>query len=137
MHDWEARAKVLEAENDELRARIAELEEALGLAAQPTPMFGLTSQEAVMFGVLLKTANPRKATFMTAIYSDEADDPPDEKIIDVMICKMRKKLEPFGIKIDTSSGEGFSMAEESKARRGSEWPRDPRQERPSFEIGRN
>jgi two-component system, cell cycle response regulator CtrA len=119
MHDWEARAKVLEAENDELRARIAELEEALGLAAQPTPMFGLTSQEAVMFGVLLKTASRRKATFMTAIYSVEADDPPDEKILHVMICKMRKKLEPFGIKIDTSSGEGFSMAEESKARRGS------------------
>lgn len=116
MHNWEARAKLLEAENDELRARIAGLEEELGLAAQSPTMFGLTSQEAVMFGVLLKTANPRKSTFMTALYSDEADDPPDEKIIDVMICKMRKKLEPFEITIDTTWGAGFSMPQESKAR---------------------
>jgi hypothetical protein len=117
MHDWEARAKVLEAENDELRARIAELEEALGVATLPPPLFGLTSQEAVMFGVLLKTANPRKSTFMTALYSNEADDPPEEKIIDVFVCKMRKKLQPFGITIDTSWGEGFSMPEA--------WQNDP------------
>jgi DNA-binding response OmpR family regulator len=116
MHDWEARAKMLEAENDELRARVAELEEELGLAAQPPPMFALTTQEAVIFGVLLKTANPRKSTFMTALYSDEPDDPPEERIIDVMICKMRKKLELFGIKIETNRAEGFSMSEESKAR---------------------
>src|ERR1700691_5180813 len=116
MHDWEARVKVVEAENYELRARIAELEEELGLAATPPPMFGLTTQEAVMFGVLLKTANPRKSTFMTVLYSDEADDPPDEKIIDVMICNIRKKLEPYDITINTNWGEGFSMPDESKAR---------------------
>jgi two-component system cell cycle response regulator CtrA len=115
-YNWEARAKLLEAENDELRARIAELEEELGLAAQPPSLFGFTSQEAAIFGVLLKTANPRKSTFMTALYGDEADDPPEEKIIDVMICKMRKKLVPFGIMIETSWGEGFSMPEASKAR---------------------
>lgn len=114
--NWEARAKLLDIENDELRARIAELEEELGLAAQPPPIFDLTTQEAVMFGVLLKTANPRRSTFMAALYSGDADDPPDEKIIDVMICKLRKKLVPFGIMIETNWGEGFSMPEQSKVR---------------------
>ena len=78
-------------------------------------MFGLTTQEAAIFGVLLSNRAPRKSTFMAALYSDGAyDDEAEEKIIDVWICKIRKKLKPFGIEIKTNWGESYEIPEASK-----------------------
>jgi DNA-binding response OmpR family regulator len=116
VHEWEARARLLEAENDELRARVSDLEREIGLAAEPPPMFGLTGSEATIFGILLNNKVPRISAFMAALYSNEADDPPDEAIIKVLVCKMRKQLEPFGIEIKTHRGEGFEMPDASKER---------------------
>jgi two-component system, cell cycle response regulator CtrA len=102
-------------ENDALRARVSDLEREIGLAAWPPPMFGLTKTESVMFGVPLNTACPCKETLMTALFSDRIDDPLEIKIIDVWICKMRQKLKPFGIEINTACGVGYQMPEASKA----------------------
>jgi hypothetical protein len=52
---------------------------------------------------------------MAALYSDQADEPPDEKILDVWICKMRKNLKPFGIEVKTHWGESWEIPEASKA----------------------
>ena len=114
MIDWEARAKLLEAENETLRERVCELEKEIGLAAEPPPMFGLTRSEAVMFGVLVNNRVCQASTFMTALFSLEADDPPGEKIFDVWVCRMRKKLAPFGIEIKTHWGVGYEMPDASK-----------------------
>ena len=117
MHDWQRRAQMLEAENETLREQNRQLKEEIGLAAQPPAMFGLTTQEAAIFGVLLANRAPRKSTFMAALYSDGAyDDEAEEKIIDVFICKIRKKLKPFGIEIKTNWGESYEIPEVSKAR---------------------
>ena len=69
-----------------------------------------------MFGILMKNRAPRTETFMTALFSEDADDPPEEKILDVWICKMRKKLKPHGIEIKTHWGECWEIPESSKAR---------------------
>jgi two-component system cell cycle response regulator CtrA len=114
--NWEARAKVLENENDLLRAENCRLREQIGLAAKPPLMFDLTRSEAAMFGVLLSNRAPRKETFMAALYSLNPDEPPEIKIVDVFVCKMRKKLKPFGIDIKTNWGESYEMPEQSKAR---------------------
>jgi two-component system, cell cycle response regulator CtrA len=58
---------------------------------------------------------PRVDAFMAALYSDQADEAPDEKVLDVWICKMRKKLKPFGIEIKTHWGECWEIPEASKA----------------------
>jgi DNA-binding response OmpR family regulator len=116
MHDWEARAKMLEVENEMLRERVRDLEKEIGLAAEAPPMFGLTRSEAVMFGVLLNNRICQASTFMSALFSLDVDDPPEEKILDVWICRMRKKLKPFGIEIKTHHGVGYDMPEVSKAR---------------------
>ena len=84
-------------ENEDLRARVRQLEEAIGMAVEPPLVFGLTKSEAIMFRVLLNNRAPRKETFMTAVFSDRIDDPPEQKIIDVWMCTMRKKLRPYGI----------------------------------------
>jgi DNA-binding response OmpR family regulator len=52
---------------------------------------------------------------MTALFSDDHDDPSSPEIIKVWICKMRQKLKPPGIEIKTHWGVGFEMPEASKA----------------------
>ena len=89
MHAWEARAKLLEAENDTLREEVRALRRTLMEAGEPPPFFGLTNAELAMFGVLMNNRAPRVDAFMAGLYSDQADEPPDEKILDVWICKMR------------------------------------------------
>jgi DNA-binding response OmpR family regulator len=106
--DWQARA-------EELEARVAGLEQQIGLALQPPTVFDLTRKETAILGVLLANRHPRRETFMVALYSDRPN-PPHSKIIDVYISHLRRKLAPLGIQIDTRFGEGFEIPEESKAR---------------------
>ena len=66
MHDWEARAKLLEAENDTLREEVRALRRALMEAGEPLLFFGLTDAESAMFGVLMNNRAPRVYAFMAA-----------------------------------------------------------------------
>lgn len=54
-----------------------------------------------------------KGAFMDYIYGEK--DEPDQKIVDVFLCKVRQKLKPFGVEglIQTIWGRGY-MIEESK-----------------------
>ena len=38
------------------------------------------------------------------------------KIIDVFVCKLRKKLHPLGVRIDTTWGKGYALALKEKPR---------------------
>jgi hypothetical protein len=51
----------VEAENDTLRARIAALEDLLGMTVEAPLAFGLTGQETKLFGLLLKRELPAGA----------------------------------------------------------------------------
>lgn len=104
-------ANLLRDENDRLRARIQELETAL-FADVPVPIeYGLTKQEARVFGVLVNRPLATKAAVMAALYDDIGKDQADPKIVDVCVCKIRKKLRPFGIEIHTKWSEGYFLAE--------------------------
>jgi DNA-binding response OmpR family regulator len=46
-------------------------------------------------------------------FSAEGEEP-EIKIIDVFICKARKKLEPIGVRIDTAWGKGYALAVDRK-----------------------
>ena len=50
-------------------------------------------------------------TLMTLLYSDRPDDPPEEKIIDVHICHLRRFLEPTPYSIRTDWGFGYQFVE--------------------------
>jgi hypothetical protein len=76
-------------------------------AGELPPFFGLTNAELpMMFGVL-----KRVDAFMAALYTDQADEPPDENILDVRICKMRSRSPSASIQ----DALGANIAEARKA----------------------
>lgn len=103
------------AENQALKDQIDVLKDAL--AAQMVLPFewGLTFSESAVFRVLLKRDLATKDSIMAALYSDRVN-PPDVKIIDQFLCKMRRKLKRHGVEIQTRWGEGWSLDAETRAR---------------------
>lgn len=115
--DVAARLEAVEQENDMLRERIDQLEALLGMRTLAPIEFGLTPNEARAFGVLLARDVATKDAIMSALYGGKADiDQAEPKIVDVFICKTRKKLKPFNIEIKTSWGSGYYLDAATKAR---------------------
>ena len=59
----------------------------------------------------LRTHAPRvltKEALLVAVYQLQHEEP-EIKIIDVWICKLRKKLKPLGVNIDTVWGRGYRL----------------------------
>lgn len=105
----------LQAENEALRDRLAMLEETIGLRLETPLVLGLTGQEAKLFGILVKRELVTKEAAMVAIYGNQPNTEVEIKIVDVFICKMRKKLKAYDIAIETVWGRGFLMPAASKA----------------------
>lgn len=63
-----------------------------------------------------------KESALEWLYQLNADSEPEIKIIDVYICKARKKLEPIGVRIDTVWGKGYALAVSARPRIVSEVP---------------
>jgi two-component system, cell cycle response regulator CtrA len=104
----------LEAENDELRVRIRELEEMLGITFETPPQFGFSRSESAIFGLLLKQQLVRRSAMMDSIYLHKQDEA-EIKIVDVWVCRMRRKLRPYGITIQTQWGQGYFLSPAHKA----------------------
>lgn len=109
------RIAALEEDNERLRERVQTLEDALGITPFLTPVeWRLTGSETRLFGHLLARDVATKASIMSALYEPGVNDEPEIKIVDVFVCKLRKKLAPFGIEIATLWGMGYRMTAEAK-----------------------
>ncbi|MDR3488759.1 MAG: winged helix-turn-helix domain-containing protein [Bradyrhizobium sp.] len=109
------RADMLEAENAELRARIEYLENEMFSGGLLFPVeWSLTGSEARIVGLLLARPFARKEQIMTALYRDQNRDEAEQKIVDVFVCKVRKKLKPFGVVIRTIWGVGYAIDEPAR-----------------------
>ena len=97
------------------------MKENLGMNFLAPLEFRLTGKEGQMLGRLLKGGAVTKTQFMTSLYSGM--DEPELKIIDVFICKLRKKLKPWGLEIQTIWGSGYFMPEASIAKFREFWPK--------------
>ena len=106
--------RALEQENDDLRARVRELERLLGMTFECPPLIGLTRQESIIFGLLLKNPLMSKELAISTMYLHKQDEA-DAKIVDVYICKLRKKLKPYKIDVQTQWGQGYFITREHKA----------------------
>lgn len=59
----------------------------------------------------LRRASPRtmsKEALLAALYQLRNEEP-EIKIIDVFVCRLRKKLKPLGVNIDTVWGRGYRL----------------------------
>ena len=93
-----------------LEERIRQLEDTLSpQTAQVRVEWSLTQSEARVFAHLTTREQATKQSIMLAMYSDRIDIEPEIKIVDVFICRMRKKLKPFGIEILTIWGAGYAL----------------------------
>ena len=76
--------------------------------ANVTAAFKATCKEAALLIFLSDGRVHSKESIFNALYFDP-DDAPEMKIIDVFVCKVRKKLAGSGITVMTHWGIGFQM----------------------------
>lgn len=117
----EKRIELLIEENERLREEVAQLKEILlGSRVEWPPEWGLTTHEERLMSALAMRELLTKDSAMTLIYGGRIDDEPDMKIIDVFVCKVRKKLRKLfpdeGEIISTHWGRGWALNKEWRAR---------------------
>jgi DNA-binding winged helix-turn-helix (wHTH) protein len=73
--------------------------------------WGLTRQEARLLLILERSKDriASKEALLNRLYVETPNDLPDVKIIDVFICKLRKKLATSEYRIDTVWGVGYKL----------------------------
>lgn len=74
----------------------------------------LTSYEVTVVAVLVNQTVATRSACMTALYYDKPEDEPYEKIIDILIHRIRKKISPFGWKIKTYWGHGWWLSDRDR-----------------------
>jgi two-component system cell cycle response regulator CtrA len=111
------RIEQLEAENEELRALVAELKLlAFGEWTAP-PEWRLTAAQQRVFAFLLKRGFARRDQIAAALWSDRHErELPNPRTMDVQVCLLRRKLAPFGVTIRTVWGSGYALNPEDRAR---------------------
>lgn len=116
-HLLSQRVAALETENDELREQVRQLRDLVAGVTGGDSLgnlwrLGLTATEEKVVRRLFAGGRISKEQIFNAVYdTHRADCIPAIKIVDVYICKVRRKLEPYGINIQTHWGAGYEMLE--------------------------
>lgn len=121
----ESIVELLTRQNKALRERVSELEETIiqlreanggPVSYLPTWLPHLTPmQERLM--IALRDTRQRitsRDVLFDAICGRRESEPPDPKIIDVQICKLRRIFADTPVKITTHWGRGYSISDEAK-----------------------
>jgi DNA-binding response OmpR family regulator len=71
--------------------------------------YGLTRLETRLMAALVEKLGQcvAKGPLMDALYFDRAHEEPDPKIVDILVCKIRKKIAGSGFVIETVWGQGY------------------------------
>src|SRR5205823_267979 len=79
-------------------------------------LFKLTPQQALLLLVLLKRREVTRKQMHAAIESRRGGpkEETDKKIVDVVVCKLRKRLKTFGLEIETVWAWGYVMPTEHR-----------------------
>lgn len=97
---------------DDLEGQIESLESALNLdkTANVQAAFGISENLAHLL-IMLSDGKPKnKEALHAALYYRRPDiDAPETKIIDTLVCKLRKYIEPHHIEIGTVWGSGYQI----------------------------
>lgn len=97
---------------DDLEGQISSLESALNLdrTANVQAAFGISENLAHLL-IMLSDGKPKnKESLHAGLYYRRPDiDAPETKIIDTLVCKLRKYIEPHHIEIGTVWGSGYQI----------------------------
>jgi hypothetical protein len=109
------------SELERMRDRLLQLEQILGIDSSETgrirEAFGLEPDLARIMGMLLKRNFVSHESLYTVMYGHRPEcEWPDAKVLDVQICKLRRRLKPFEIAIVTRWGEGWSISVANKVK---------------------
>jgi len=96
-------------EIDRLRERIRVLEAALAPALDIPIEYGLTATEGRLFAHLSARPQVTKRGLYLAAYGDWTDETPDEAVIESHVCRLRRKLLPFGFRIIGERFAGYRL----------------------------
>lgn len=111
--------RLLRTQLDEANERIKQLEAMLCPELQFPRAMQLTETEERYLRCLLGNVVTTKEIFLDRCYYDR--DEPQQKIIDVIICKVRAKLKRYAaisgvaLTIETVWGRGYSLTSESRS----------------------
>jgi len=77
-----------------------------------------TKLESSILLVLLRRGHASREQLHMAVEDNRGnpDDETDIKIVDVVVCKLRKKLVPLGLKMNTIHSIGYDMSEEHRSK---------------------
>jgi two-component system, cell cycle response regulator CtrA len=116
------REEQLLIENEALRrANARQCDRIRALEAQiPPPVavpaaWGLTRMEGRVLEILMRREEVSRDAIMDALYGNNPD-PPFEKVIDVYVTKIRRKVAPFGVKVLSKWGFGYFISPEHRGR---------------------
>jgi len=103
--------ELLEEENRQLK-------ELLEPKFSADPKWGLTGSETRVLGYLVQRQSVTNEFLIDALYMGSAankipDDP--SNMLKVWICRLRRKLKPFDIEINTEWGVGYFISAEHRA----------------------
>lgn len=104
--DFKGRIAALEARVEELEFYLAEIQ---GKTVRPPWGTHFTRMEMAVLNALA-LASPRimsKGAILTAVHPTL--DQPQEKIVDVYVCRIRPLIAQLGLSITTHWGQGYSM----------------------------
>lgn len=87
-----------------------------GIVAANGKFAVLTGHEMLLVERLAETFPRVQSTqaLLEYMYQLRPNEEPKPKIIDVFVCKARKKIEPIGVRIDTIWGKGYALAVSEK-----------------------
>lgn len=105
-----SRTRVGTADREDLEARLDQIESALRDDSWVPRGWRLTATETAYLNVLAgRPGVTSKEAIHTLIYGTARDGGPEVKIVDVIICKLRKKVRPWGVAIETRWGQGYEL----------------------------
>ena len=114
--EYIAEVSKLREENDLLRAEIYRIKQArVDLKNLLVMKVGLTPKEAAVLAMLVE-AGGRLVSRDHIWMLWDASASINERIIDVHICNIRKKLKPLNMQILTIWGQGYSVCDETTVR---------------------
>lgn len=113
--ELERRLRELQKRNEYLEETVHRLREALTETRLLPREWKLTPSEENVLGVLVNRELGTYEALLTALYLAKGRPEASQKILQVFICRLRKKLEPYGIKIRTVYGRGWALSPESRA----------------------